>query len=65
MNAPNPSQWRNTLTSMAITLLFVAIAATIAVHMLTAIEPALITIGAGAVAIYVVRIFRRRRNAGW
>jgi len=59
-----PGNWRSVFTSAAMTLLGVAIALYVAVHLLEAIAPVLITLGALAALTYAVWFLHRRRS-GW
>jgi hypothetical protein len=65
VNAPNPSQWRNTLTGASITLLASAIAIYIAVHLVEAVAPVLIGIATTVIVLSVAWILQRRSSSGW
>jgi len=59
-----PGNWRSALTSGAMTLLGAAIALYVAVRLIEAVAPVLITLGALAALAYAVWFFHRRRS-GW
>jgi hypothetical protein len=63
MNGP-AGNWRSAFSSAAMTLFGVAIALYVAVHLVEAVAPVLITLGVLAALAYAVWFFHRRRS-GW
>jgi hypothetical protein len=59
-----PGNWRSAFTSAAITLLGAAIALYVAVHLIEAVAPVLITLVVLAAAGYATWFFHGRRS-GW
>ncbi len=65
MNTTTPNNWQTSLKGLAATLLLVAIALSIAVHLLEAVAPVLITIGIVAAIAYAVFVVGRHRRSRW
>lgn len=59
-----PGNWRSNLTAAAWTILGAAVAVYVAVHLIEAIAPVLITLAVLAALVYAVWFFHGRRD-GW
>jgi len=60
-----PGNWRSAFTSGAMTLLGAAIALYVAVRLIEAVAPMLITLGVLTAAGYAAWFFHGRRRSGW
>ncbi len=65
MKGPYGSSWTERLVATAAAILFVAVALTVAVHLIEQIWPILLAIAVGTGSAVAAFVFFRHRSQGW